>query len=115
MTDVRSDISDSASGSEMDEETGLTKRERQQKKRQRDQLDVRIGGGQRVGQEAGRGEREGDHIPITKQEARIADRDVIKKLLVNSLLILLWYFFSLAISLVGVISIIYLHSTPRKR
>jgi hypothetical protein len=84
MIDVLSD-SDAGSGSEMDEETGLTKRERRQKKRQHDQLDVRIG----------------EHIPVSKHEARLADRDVVKKLLVNSVLILLWYFFSLAISIVN--------------
>jgi hypothetical protein len=90
MTDVISDTdsepaSSSGSGSEMDEETGLTKRERRQRNRQYDQLDVRIG----------------EHIPVSKHEARLADRDVVKKLLINSVLILLWYFFSLSISIVS--------------
>ena len=88
MTDVISESesgSGSGSGSEMDEETGLTKRERRQKRRQEDQLDVRIG----------------EHVPVTKHEARLADRDVVKKLLINSVLILLWYIFSLSISIVS--------------
>ena len=84
MIDVISDR-ESDSGSEMDEETGLTKRERRQRKHQQDHLDVRIG----------------DDIPVSKHEARLADRDVIKKLLINSVLILLWYFFSLSISIVS--------------
>lgn len=69
----------------MDEETRLTKRERRQKRRQQDQLDVRIG----------------EHVAVSKHEARLADRDVIKKLLINSVLILLWYIFSLSISIVS--------------
>lgn len=86
MTEVISDR-ESDSGSEMDEETGLTKRERRQRqrKRQQDPLDVRIG----------------EHLPVSKHEARLADRDVIKKLLINSVLIVLWYFFSLSISIVS--------------
>jgi hypothetical protein len=78
--------SSSGSGSEMDEETGLTKRERRHRNRQHDQLDVRIG----------------EHVPVSKHEARLADRDVVKKLLINSVLILLWYFFSLSISIVSI-------------
>ncbi len=84
MTEVISDR-ESDSGSEMDEETGLTKRERRQKKRQQDDMNVRIG----------------EHLPVSKHEARLADRDVIKRLLINSVLILLWYFFSLSISIVS--------------
>lgn len=84
MTDVISDR-ESDSGSEMDEETGLTKRERRQRKRQQDHMDVRIG----------------EHLPVSKHEARLADRDVIKKLLINSVLILFWYIFSLSISIVS--------------
>ena len=86
MTDVNSEAgSGSGSGSEMDEETGLTKREHRQKKRPQDQLDVRIQ----------------EHVPVSKYEARLADRDVVRKLLINSVLILLWYFFSLSISIVS--------------
>jgi len=100
MTDVNSatDLgpeSSSGSGSEMDEETGLTKRERRQRNRQHDQLDVRIG----------------EHIPVSKHEARLADRDVVKKLLINSVLILLWYFFSLSISIVSIAA----HSKARRQ
>lgn len=80
----------SDTGSEMDEETGLTKREGRQRRRQQDQLDVRIG----------------EHVPVTKHDARLADRDVIRKLLINSVLILLWYFFSLAISIVSTTAIV---------
>jgi solute carrier family 35, member C2 len=88
MNDLTSDR-ESGSDSEMDDETGLTKRERRQKARQQDQLDVRIGG----------------HVPVTKHEARLADRDVIKKLLINSVLILLWYIFSLSISIVSIAAV----------
>jgi hypothetical protein len=85
MIDVIPDTdTDTDSGSEMDEETGLTKR---QKKRQQDELDI----------------RKGEHIAVTKHEARLADRDVIKKLMINSVLILSWYFFSLSISIVRTI------------
>jgi solute carrier family 35, member C2 len=83
MTDVTSHT-ESGSDSDMDEETGLTKRERRQKKRRQDVLNVRIG----------------EHLAVTRREAKLADRDVIKKLLINCVLILLWYFFSLAISIV---------------
>jgi solute carrier family 35, member C2 len=91
MTDVNSapdsgSESSSGSGSEMDEESGLTKRERRQRNRQHDQLNVQIG----------------EHIPVSKHEARLADRDVVKKLLINSVLILLWYLFSLSISIVSI-------------
>jgi solute carrier family 35, member C2 len=76
-------------GSDMDvdEETGLTGKERQkylQRKRRRDALDSRIAG-------AG---------GISKEEARQADRSVIRKLLFNAFLIGLWYLFSLSISIV---------------
>ncbi len=84
MSDVIPEI-ESDSGSDMDEETGLTKRERRQKIHQQDQLDAQTGA----------------HVPVTKHEARLADRDVVKKLLVNSVLILLWYIFSLSISIVS--------------
>jgi solute carrier family 35, member C2 len=108
MTDIRSNSDfDSTSGSEMDEETGLTKRERQQRRRQGGQLDMGVRPGRAA---SGAREEESDpslqkhQITVSKQEAKIADRDVIQKLLINSVLILLWYFFSLAISLVRSIS-----------
>lgn len=89
MTNVVSD-SESGSGSEMDEETGLTNRDRRQKPRRQEQLDV----GKDV------------HVLITEQEKKLADRDVVKKLLLNSVLILLWYFFSLSISIVSTVMIV---------
>ncbi|KAK3362157.1 triose-phosphate transporter family-domain-containing protein [Lasiosphaeria ovina] len=68
-----------------DEETGLTRKDRQRKRRRRSRnrlLDQRI-----VREKA---------LPQDKKEA---DRSVMKKLLVNASLIGLWYFFSLCISL----------------
>ena len=88
MTDVLSD-SESGSGSEMDEETGLTKRDRRPKTHRQEQLDV--------------GRK--DHVLVSEQEKKLADRDVVKKLLINSVLILLWYFFSLSISIVSIVAI----------
>ncbi|KAI5466784.1 triose-phosphate transporter family-domain-containing protein [Mariannaea sp. PMI_226] len=70
-----------------DEETGLTEngRRRRQRKRQRNtQLDQRIA-------------REKNDL--TAEERKEADRDVVKRLLVNGGLILLWYLFSLSISI----------------
>jgi solute carrier family 35 protein C2 len=69
-----------------DEETGLTSRDRRrkrQKRRRNTLLDQRI-------------VRE----KITLAEKKEADQDVVKKLLINGSLILLWYLFSLCISLV---------------
>ena len=71
-----------------DEETGLTRRDRTRKQRRRrhnTQLDNRIA-------PAGQ---------ITAEEQKEADQNVVKRLLVNGCLILLWYLFSLSISLVG--------------
>lgn len=71
---------------DVDEETGLTGPERKkhvQRKRQRDALDARIGG-----------------AAASKHVEREADKDVIRKLVVNSGLIGLWYLFSLSISIV---------------
>ncbi|KAH7171205.1 triose-phosphate transporter family-domain-containing protein [Dactylonectria macrodidyma] len=70
-----------------DEETGLTTRgkRRRQKKRQRNtQLDQRIA-------------REKN--TISAEERKEADKDVLKRLITNGVLILLWYLFSLSISL----------------
>ncbi|EAW06565.1 putative nucleotide-sugar transporter [Aspergillus clavatus NRRL 1] len=71
-----------------DEEIGLTakqrRRQRRQRRKQRRQLDARI-----AGVKASR------YDPLN---LGLADQDVIKKLLVNIGLILLWYFFSLSIS-----------------
>ncbi|KAH7163311.1 triose-phosphate transporter family-domain-containing protein [Dactylonectria estremocensis] len=70
-----------------DEETGLTTRgkRRKQKKRQRNtQLDQRIA-------------REKN--TISAEERKEADKDVMRRLVTNGVLILLWYLFSLSISL----------------
>ena len=71
-----------------DEETGLTRkdRHRRQKKRKRNtQLDQRIA----------RGDND-----ISAEERKEADKSVLKTLLINGFLILLWYLFSLSISIV---------------
>ncbi|KAI1328372.1 triose-phosphate transporter family-domain-containing protein [Xylariaceae sp. FL0255] len=68
-----------------DEETGLTKadRQRKQKKRRRNtRLDQRI-----------------VKDKLSDEERRLADKNVIRKLAVNAVLIGLWYMFSLSISL----------------
>ncbi|KAE8150961.1 triose-phosphate transporter family-domain-containing protein [Aspergillus avenaceus] len=71
-----------------DEETGLTAKQRRQRRRrrkQRKQLDARIAG-----------------VKGTRQDIfslGLADRSIVQKLLVNAGLILMWYFFSLAISI----------------
>jgi len=73
---------------EDDGETGLNKHERQKflkRKRRRNGLDSRIAG------TAG----------FSKDEAREADKSVIRNLLINAALIGLWYFFSLSISIVS--------------
>ncbi|KAL6228683.1 hypothetical protein BDW75DRAFT_143287 [Aspergillus navahoensis] len=70
-----------------DEETGLTanqRRQRRRRRKQRRQLDARIAGTKTGG------------VPFNLSSA---DRTVISRLLVNVGLILLWYFFSLAISI----------------
>ena len=72
-----------------DEETGLTTKQRRQRRRRRKQrrhLDARIAG-----------------VKASRQDTflGLADKDIIKKLLMNACLILLWYFFSLSISIVS--------------
>jgi solute carrier family 35, member C2 len=74
-------------GEEVDEETGLTGKERQkylQRRRRQDALDARITGA------AG----------LSVDEKKAADRNVMRKLVVNAILIAAWYVFSLSISLV---------------
>lgn len=74
-----------------DEEAGLTggdKRRKQRKRRRNRQLD------QRVVRER-----------ITTEEKKEADQTVVKRLLVNGVLIGLWYLFSLCISLVNMPSL----------
>lgn len=73
-----------------DEETGLTakqKRQRSRRRKQRRQLDARIA-----------------DVKASRQDTfsmGLTDRGIIKKLLANACLILLWYFFSLSISIVS--------------
>ncbi len=77
------------SDDDVDEETGLTGKERQrhiQRKRRKDGLDSRVAGGG----------------GISKEEARQADRSVVRNMLFNAVLIGLWYLFSLSISIVSV-------------
>lgn len=74
-------------GEEVDEETGLTGKERQKylhRKRKQDALDARIGGSS----------------GLSLDDRKAADRDVRTKLVVNAMLIAAWYVFSLSISLV---------------
>ncbi|KAH6685312.1 solute carrier family 35 member C2 [Plectosphaerella plurivora] len=69
-----------------DEETGLTKKDKRrktQKKRRNTHLDQRVAIG----------------VDITPDEKKEADQNVARRLLVNVSLILLWYLFSLSISL----------------
>lgn len=70
-----------------DEETGLTTKERarrQKRRRKNTQL------GQRIAREK----------HLSPDEQKEADKNVARTLLINGLLILLWYLFSLSISLV---------------
>lgn len=75
-----------------DEETGLTAQERRQRRRrrrrQRRKLDARI---------ADVKSTRGDILKL-----HLTDRNVVKKLCINASLILMWYFFSLSISIVSV-------------
>lgn len=71
-----------------DEETGLTsnqRRQRRQRRRQRRKLDARIADV--------KGQRNIREI--------LSDRNVVKRLLINGALILMWYLFSLSISIVS--------------
>ena len=86
MDDLASDA-----GSEADEETGLTAKESRkhlQKQRQSVLLDARIAG----------------NTTITTEAKKLADQHLLKDLLVNALLIGLWYIFALSISIVSVMS-----------
>jgi hypothetical protein len=77
----------SDAGSEADEETGLTGKESRkyvQKQRQNVRLDARIAG----------------NAPISEEVKKLADQHVLKDLLVNAVLIGLWYIFALSISIV---------------
>jgi solute carrier family 35, member C2 len=84
MDDLASDA-----GSEADEETGLTGKESRKhlhEQRQSVPLDARIAG----------------NTTITKEAKELADQHVLKDLLMNALLIGLWYIFSLSISIVSI-------------
>lgn len=88
----------SSDDDQYDEETGLTasqKRQRRRRRRQRRKLDARIADvkSSRFG------------LP----SLGLADRHVARKLLVNAGLILLWYFFSLSISVVSSLFELYGH------
>ncbi|KAM0113571.1 hypothetical protein ACP6JB_000636 [Aspergillus fumigatus] len=78
-----------------DEETGLTAKQRRQRRRrrkQRRQLDARIA------------DVKSSRYDVLSMG--LADRNVVKRLLVNACLILLWYFFSLSISVFSLASVI---------
>ncbi len=86
-SDNREDDSMSEEDLHDDEETGLTKkdkRRKQAKRRRNTRLDQRIA-----------------RDKITDEERKEADQNVVKKLTINITLILLWYLFSLSISLVS--------------
>lgn len=71
-----------------DEETGLTKKDKEHRKRRRrknTRMDARIAG----------------NIKTAHQEQEEADRNVLKSMIINVLLILSWYLFSLSISIVS--------------
>lgn len=77
------------SDDDLDVETGLPTEERRKflrKQRRQNDLDARIAG-----------------VPgqLSKDEKKEADKNVIRKLTANAVLIGLWYFFSLSISLVS--------------
>lgn len=75
-------------GLQDDEETGLTgkdKSRRRRKRRRNTLLDERIA----------------RDVKITAEEKKEADQNVLKSSLINGLLILSWYTFSLSISIVG--------------
>lgn len=79
----------SSDDDQYDEETGLTahqKRQRRRRRRQRRKLDARIA-----------------DVKSSRYgflSLGLADRNVAKKLIINAGLILMWYFFSLSISIV---------------
>ena len=71
-----------------DEETALTRKDKEHKKRKRRKhrgLDTRIGGS----------------LKTSKQDQKEADRTVLKSMIINVLLIASWYLFSLSISIVS--------------
>ncbi|KAH6608795.1 nucleotide-sugar transporter [Trichoderma cornu-damae] len=69
-----------------DEETGLSNKERARRQKRRRRITQL---GQRIARDKS----------LSAEERQEADKDVVRRLLVNLVLILLWYFFSLSISL----------------
>ena len=87
--DMEMEELDDEEGLSDDEETGLTKIDKRKRKRRRRTttgLDVRIGGS----------------TMTAKQEQKIADKAVLRSLIINIILIGSWYFFSLSLSIVGI-------------
>ncbi|KAF2853852.1 TPT-domain-containing protein [Plenodomus tracheiphilus IPT5] len=91
-SDSRSDSTDyeldnmSADGLEDDEETGLTKRDRRRRRRRKRRntlLDQRIVPGEDT---------------YTKEEKKLADQNLLRSMMINGVLIGLWYLFSISIS-----------------
>lgn len=77
----------SEDGLQDDEETGLTgkdKRKRRRRKRRNTLLDQRVAG----------------ELSTTEEDKKEADKHVLKNMLMNGLFIVLWYIFSLSISIV---------------
>lgn len=70
-----------------DEESGLTKIDRRHRERRRRKPTIE--------------ERVAGNVKVCKTERRIADRNVLKTLAFNSLLVASWYIFSLSISIVS--------------
>jgi solute carrier family 35 protein C2 len=85
----REDTDSGASDEDLhdDEETGLTKKEKRRKQRKRRRNTLLD---QRIAQEKG----------ISADEVRAADKNVVRRIVINVLLVLLWYLLSLSISLV---------------
>ena len=83
------ELSQLASGDALtdDEETGLTKKDKEHRKRKR-RRNVRLDG------------RVAGNVKASKEQ-RDADRNVLKAMVINVLLILAWYLFSLSISIVS--------------
>ncbi|KAF2735380.1 TPT-domain-containing protein [Polyplosphaeria fusca] len=85
-TDLELDEMRSQDGLEDDEETGLTgrdRRRRRRRKRRNTNLDQRV---------------VADHVRYTKDEEKMANQSLIRSMLINGLLIALWYLFSISIS-----------------
>lgn len=84
------ELSQIASGDALtdDEETGLTRKDKEHRKRKRRRnarLDGRVAG----------------NVKNSKKEQRDADRNLLTAMIINVLLILAWYLFSLSISIVS--------------